>query len=197
MGKVVLDISTSLDGYIRAPDPTPEEPLGKDGERLHEWAFAGFNGEDERNGEYVKAAISGLGASIAGRTTYDDSIKWWGANGPSGAARRPLIVVTHEPPSEVPADSVYTFVTDGIHSALEQARAAAGEGTVAVMGGADVAQQYLAAGLLDEIAIHLVPVLFGGGTSLFGVLSGNHVQLEPLEVLDTSTATHLRYRVLR
>lgn len=193
MSKVILDISTSLDGYVRAANPTPEEPLGVGGERLHEWAF----GEDERNREYLREAISGLGASIAGRTTYDDSIKWWGADGPSGSARRPLIVVTHKPPSEVPAGGVYTFVTDGIRSALEQARTAAGDGNVTVMGGADVARQYLSAGLVDEIVIHLVPVLFGSGTRLFGSVGDEHLRLEPVQVIDTSTATHLRYRVLR
>jgi dihydrofolate reductase len=112
MSKVTLDISVSLDGYIRASNPTPEEPLGKGGERLHEWAF----GAHERNRELLNQAISGLGASIAGRTTYDDSIRFWGADGPTGAARRPLFVVTHEPPSEVPENGVYTFVTDGIHT---------------------------------------------------------------------------------
>jgi dihydrofolate reductase len=193
MSKVTLDISISLDGYIRAANPTPEEPLGKGGERLHEWAF----GADERNRELLEGAISALGATIAGRTTYDDSIKFWGADGPTGRARRPLFVVTHEPPAEVPEDGVYTFVTDGIHSALEQARAAAGDRAVAIMGGANIAQQYLAAGLVDEIAIHLVPVLFGGGTPLFERVLQEHVQLEPIEVVDTGTATHLRYRVLR
>lgn len=193
MSKVVLDISMSLDGYIRVSNPSPEEPLGKAGERLHEWAF----GEDDRNRELLKGAISGLGASIAGCSTYDDSIKWWGADGPSGPARRPLFVVTHDPPATVPDDSVYTFVTDGIQSALEQARAAAGDGVTAIMGGADIAQQYLAAGLVDEIAIHLVPVVFGTGTPLFQHAAQDHVQLEPIHVVDTSTATHLRYRVLR
>lgn len=186
MSKVILDISMSLDGYIRASNPTPDEPLGKGGERLHEWAF----GDDE----LVREATAGLGALIAGRTTYDDSIKWWGADGPTGAARRPLIVVTHEPPAEVPENGVYTFVTDGIESALEQARSAAGGADVAVMGGANVAQQYLAAGLFDEIGIHLVPVLFGSGTPLF---HGVDVELEPIEVIDTRAATHLRYRVVR
>ena len=193
MSKVILDISMSLDGYVRASNPTPDEPLGKGGERLHEWAF----GEDERNAEFLEGAISSLGAMIAGRTTYDDSIRWWGADGPAGRARRRLFVVTHEPPSKVPDNSVYAFVTDGIHSALEQARAAAGDGNVAIMGGANVGQQYLAAGLVDEIGISLVPVLFGSGTRLFEHLGGEHIQLEPTQVVDTSTATHLRYGVLR
>jgi dihydrofolate reductase len=114
-------------------------------------------GEDERNLEFFKRSVTGLGASIAGRGTYNDSIRYWGANGPSGAQRQPLIVVTHEEPAEVPPDSVYTFVTDGIESALGQARAAAEGKDVAIMGGANIAQQYIAAGLVDEIQIHLVP----------------------------------------
>jgi dihydrofolate reductase len=92
MGKVIFDISMSLDGYITATDRTPEEPLGKGGERLHEWAF----GENEKDREFMADSVQNLGAVIAGRTTYDESIRWWGPDGPSGAARRPVIVVTHE-----------------------------------------------------------------------------------------------------
>lgn len=191
MSKVIVDISMSLDGYIRASDPTPDEPLGKGGEQLHEWAF----GKDERDAEAMREGAATLGALIGGRTTYDDSIRWWGADGPTGPARRPLFVVTHEPPVDVPADGVYTFVTDGIESALDRARAAAGDADVAIMGGADLAQQYLRAGLVDEIGIHLVPVLFGSGTRLFEHLGEEAVQLEPLTVTGTSAATHLRYRV--
>jgi dihydrofolate reductase len=192
MTKVILDISMSLDGYVRASNPTPDQPLGRGGERLHEWAF----GKDERDGELLNESVSALGALIGGRTTYDDSVRWWGADGPTGPARRPLFVVTHEPPSEVPPDGVYTFVTAGIESALDQARAVAGDADVAIMGGADVGQQYLNAGLVNEIGIHLVPVLFGSGTRLFEHLSEEHVQLEPIGVVETSAATHLRYRVL-
>jgi dihydrofolate reductase len=188
----ILDISMSLDGYVRGANPTPEEPLGEGGERLHEWAF----GEDERKREYMSTAVSRLGAIIAGRTTYDDAIGGWGADGPTGPARCPLFVVTHEPPAEVPADGVYSFVTDGIESALEQARAVAGDRDVAIMGGANLGQQYLAAGLVDEIGIHLAPVLLGGGTLLFEHLDGQ-TQLEPIEVIDTPDATHLRYRIVR
>jgi dihydrofolate reductase len=193
MSKVVFDISMSLDGFVTGADRTPEEPLGRGGLRLHEWAFGG----DERNRRFLEDAIASLGAVIAGRVTYDDSVPSWGADGPSGPARRPLFVVTHEPPAESPAGGVYTFVTDGIASALQQARAAAGDGTVAVMGGADLGRQYLAAGLLDEIQIHLVPVLLGDGLRLFEALGVEHVELEPVEVVDTRDATHLRYRVLR
>ena len=162
MGIVVLDISVSLDGSIRAADPTPDEPLGVGGDRLHAWMTAG-----EESRQVLERGIAGLGATICGRRTYDDSIRWWGADGPSGPARRPLFVVTHEPPSDSPEGSVYTFVTGGIHAALEQAKAAAGDDVVAVMGGADLAQQYLEAGLIDELSLHVAPVIFSGGTRLF------------------------------
>lgn len=193
MTKVIFDMSMSLDGYVRAADPTPDEPLGKGGERLHEWAF----GRDERESAVLKEATAGLGALIGGRTTYDDSIRFWGPDGPTGPMRLPLFVVTHQPPADVPEGGVYTFVTDGIHSALEQARAAAVHRDVAIMGGADLGQQYLAAGLVDEIGIHLVPVLFGDGLPMFRRAGDGHVLLEPIGAVETSTATHLRYRVLR
>src|SRR5215213_1317583 len=118
MGKVIVDISMSLDGFITASNVRPEEPMGDGGQRLHEWAMSG----DERDREFLEGAIADLGASIAGRTTYESSVPWWGADDPSGAARRPLFVVTHEVPTESPESGVYTFVTDGIESALERRR---------------------------------------------------------------------------
>jgi dihydrofolate reductase len=193
MAKVILDISMSLDGYVTAAGQTAEEPVGPGGEVLHDWAF----GEDERGRQVLEDGVAGLGAVVTGRTTYDTSLPWWGPNGPSGSARRPVFVVTHQAPAEGPEDGVYTFVTDGIESALKQARAAAGEQDVCVMGGANVAQQYVAAGLLDEISIHLVPVLFGGGTRLFEHLGDEHIRLEPVATVETPPAVHLRFRVLR
>lgn len=192
MGRVVFDISMSLDGYMTGPNRTAEEPLGEGGQRLHDWAM----GDDPAGSELLRRAIEGLGATICGRRTYDHSIRWWGADGPSGPARRPLIVVTHEAPASSPENGVYRFVTGGIERALEEAQAAAGDSAVAVMGGADLGRQYLAAGLVDEVQIHLVPVVFGGGTSMFGEL-GRHLDLEPMEVIDTPAATHLRYRLRR
>ena len=190
MSTVVFDISMSLDGFITASGRRPEEPMGDGGQRLHEWAF----GEDERNREFFERSISELGAVIAGRNTYDDSLPWWGTDGP---ARRPLFVVTHEAPAESPEGGVYTFVTDGIESALEQAKAVADGKIVTVMGGASLGQQYIRAGLIDEISIHLVPVLFGSGTRMFEHLGGEHVQLEPIEVIETREATHLRFRIVK
>lgn len=192
MGKVIADISMSLDGYVTASNQTQDEPLGEGGERLHEWAFA----QDEQSRELLARSSSELGALVAGRTTYDDSVLWWGADGPTGPARRPLFVVTHQAPADSPADGVYTFVTDGIESALRQSQAVADGRDIAIMGGADLIQQCIAAGLVDEIGIHLVPVLFGGGTRLFEHLGDSHIQLEPVDVIKSPLAVHLRFRVL-
>jgi dihydrofolate reductase len=189
MAKVSLSISMSLDGYINGPDVTPEQGLGKGGEMLHEWVFNG----NEKNREVVDAAGHGVGAIICGRRTYDLSIQWWGADGPTGEQRLPVFVLTHSAPDDVPEGSVYTFVTGGIEDALQQAEAAAGGQIVALGGGADTFRQYLAAGLVEEIGVNLVPVLLGGGTPLFE--EGDQTRLELVEVIDTPLATHLRYRV--
>ena len=193
MSKVVFDISMSLDGFITASNRRPEEPMGDGGLRLVEWVV----GEDEEGRGYLERSVSELGATICGRETYDTSLPWWGADGPSGPARRPVFVVTHEAPAESPEDGVYTFVTNGIESALEQAKAAAEGKVVTVMGGASIGQQYIAAGLVDELSIHLVPVLFGGGTRMFEHLGDEHIQLETVDVVETPAATHLRFRIAR
>ena len=192
MSRVIFDISMSLDGFVTASNVWHEEPLGDGGQRLHEWAF----GEDERNRELLAEAVDAVGAVVAGRRTYDLSVPWWGADGPAGPARVPLFVLTHAEPEDAPEGGVYTFVTDGIERALEEARAAAGEKDVAVMGGAEIGQQYIRAGLIDEISIHLVPVLFGGGTWMFEHLGSKHIQLESAGAIETPAATHLRFRVL-
>jgi dihydrofolate reductase len=132
MGKVIADQSMSLDGFITAAYRRPEDPMGDGGERLHEW----ITGEGGR--EYLECSVSELGAVIAGRNTYDDSLPWWGADGPTDSARRPVLVVTHEVLAESPEGGVYTFVTDGIESALEQAKTAADGKIVTVMGGASI-----------------------------------------------------------
>ncbi len=193
MGTVIFDISMSLDGFIAASGMTPEVGMGVDGEVLHDWALDG----DERDRELLQEAGERLGAVIAGRRTYDNSIRWWGADGPTGPARIPLFVVSHDTPADVPEDGVYTFAGD-TRSALEAARATAGDQDVGIMGGADIARQYLAEGVVDEISIHLVPVLFGSGTPLFGEgWLERHVRLEGPVVIDTDAATHLRYRVVK
>jgi dihydrofolate reductase len=193
MSKVIFDISMSLDGFITAANRRPDEPMGDGGEQLHQWAF----GQDERGRKLLQDAVAGLGAVITGRRNYDDSLPWWGADGPTGPARRPVFVVTHDLPKRALENGVYTFVTGGIERALEAAQAAAGGKYVTVMGGADIGQQYIKAGLIDEISIHLVPVLFGSGLRMFDQLGDRHIQLETVEVIQTPPATHLRFRVVK
>ena len=190
MGKVVFDQSMSLDGFTTGPDPRPEEPNGDGGTQLVEWALEG--GQEDRR--LLEEAVAGLGAAIAGRRTYDLSVPWWGADGPTGPARVPLFVVTHEAPSDSPEDGVYTFVTDGIEAALERAQAVAGDKDVCVMGGASLGRLYLEAGLVDELSIHLVPVLLGDGTRMF---DAQRLPLEVASVVETPAGTHIRYRVVR
>lgn len=193
MGKISFDISMSLDGFITAANRRPEEPMGDGGEQLHGWAF---NSEDDYNRKLLGEAVKSLGAVITGRRNYDDSLPWWGADGPTGPARIPVFVVSHSVPEETPEGGVYTFV-NGIEAALAQAQAAAGDKDVSVMGGAAIAQQYIKAGLIDEISIHLVPVLFGSGLQLFEHLGSEHIQLETVEVINTAEAIHLLFRVIK
>lgn len=193
MTKVVFVISMSVDGFITAANRRPEEPMGDGGLRLVEWAMS----DDQHSQRVLEEGIAEAGAVIAGRETYDTSLPWWGPDGPTGPARRPVFVVTHQAPTQAPEGGVYSFVTGGIHSALEQASAAAGERTIAVMGGASIGQQFIAAGLVDELQIHLVPVLFGSGTRMFEHLGDDHIQLEPLQVVETPAAIHLRFRILK
>jgi dihydrofolate reductase len=188
MSRVIFDINMSLDGFMTAAKVRPEEPMGDSAQRLHDWAF----GEDERNRNLLAEAVNSLGAVIAGRRTYDLSVRWWGADGPAGPARVPVFVVTHAEPEDTPEGGVYTFLIDGIERALEEAKAVAGYKHIAVMGGADIGQQYISAGLVDEIQIHLVPVLFGSGARMFEHLGSEHIQLETAGVIETPSATHLR-----
>jgi len=192
MGKVIYDISMSLDGFIAAANVRPEAGLGDGGERLHDW---GFNSADPRNCEIEEALLATTGAVIVGRTTYNLSILNWGADGPTGAARVPTVVVSHGVPQDIPDGGVYTFV-DSVEAALETAKKAAGDKDVVIQGG-NIAQQFITLGLVDEIFIHLVPVLFGSGTRLIEDLDGEHVQLETAEVIETKEAIHLRFRVIK
>jgi dihydrofolate reductase len=192
MSKLVFDMSMSLDGYVTAANQRPEQPLGEGGEQLHSW----IDPDDPTGLEVLTNGVAGTGAVICGRRTYDDSQPWWGPDGPTGDARLPLFIITHTPPADVAADSVYRFVTGGIDDALAQAREAAGDKDVTIMGGPAVGNQYLRAGLVDELSIHLVPVLFGDGTALTEVLPAP-VRLEPIEQLPSTSATHLRYRITR
>jgi dihydrofolate reductase len=212
MGKVVLDISASLDGFVAGPNPTLEEPLGEGGEGLHEWIFrlASWRERHEKSGgvtdpddEVMAENLANTGAVLMGRRMFsggegpweDDpnADSWWGEEPPF---RVPVFVLTHHERSPMQRGSTtYTFVTGGVESAVEQARAAAGDRNVSVAGGASVAQQVLGAGLLDELEIHLVPVLLGGGRRLLDDLDPA-IRLERVRVVDSPTVTHLRYRVV-
>ncbi len=190
MSKVRFEISMSLDGYVTASGVRAEEPMGDGGQLLHEWAF----GADERGRELLAESQSSVGASIAGRRTYDLSVPWWGPDGPGGEARTPTFVVSHGKPEEVPEGGVYTFV-ESPEEALELAKAAAGDKDMDVFS-ANIGQQLLRAGRVDEIHVHLVPVLFGAGTRLFENLGDDHIRLEITQVVEGSNATHLRYAVV-
>jgi dihydrofolate reductase len=212
MGKVFLDISTSLDGFVAGPNPTLEQPLGQDGERLHEWIFGTASwrelhgkqgGETNADDELVRESTARTGAVLMGRRMFsggegpweNDPMAngWWGDDPPF---RKPVFVVTHHAREPLSLGATtYTFVT-GVESALEQASAAAGGNDVHIAGGADVAQQVLRAGQLDEMLIHVAPILLGGGRRLLDGLSGVDVELEGTQVLDSPAATHLRYRVV-
>ena len=191
MGKIYYDVSMSLDGFITGANPRPEAGLGDGGEQLHEW---GFNSADPRNREIVES-WAGTGAIIVGRTTYDLSIPYWGADGPMGAARVPTVIVSHSVPQDVPDGSVYSFV-NGLEAALENAKKTAGDKDISISG-SNVAQQFLKLGLIDEVSVHVVPVLFGSGTLLFGDLEGKHISLEPIEVIETAEVIHMRFRVVK
>ena len=189
MSKVIYNMSVSLDGFVRASGSSPEAPLGIGGERLHEWFF----GEDPQNLRFVETMIDSIGAVVTGRTTYDTSD--WSADGPTGARRLPVFVLTHQAPASSPENGVYTFATDGVVEAVNAARDAARGKHVSVMGGPDVGNQAISAGVVDEIVVSIVPVLLGGGLRMFSDLS-RQVQLERLSILDTAAATHITYRVM-
>ena len=191
MGRVIYDISMSLDGFVAGPNVRLEAGLGDGGERLHDW---GFQSTDPRNLAIV-AAWSNTGAIITGRTTYDLSIQYWGADGPIYTARVPVIVLSHSTPGDVPANSVYTFV-DSVEAAMAAAQRAAGAKDIGLQG-PRTAQQFIDRGLVDEVYVHVIPVLFGGGVRLFERASGGQVPLEKLEVIETAEALHVRYRIVK
>jgi dihydrofolate reductase len=191
MEKVVYDVSMSLDGYIAAANVRPEAGLGDGGERLHEWVF---NSSDPRNRQFLEV-VGSTGAIIVGRTTYDLSIPYWGADGPTGSARIPTVVVSPSTPQKVPDGSVYSFA-DSIETAFEKAKAAAGDKDIGVAG-ANTAQQLIRQGFIDEILVHVIPVMFGSGVRFFEQANSEHVALEPVEVVETKEVTHLRFRIVK
>jgi len=187
MGDVVIDMSMSLDGYIAAPNDVPGDGLGEDGMRLHNWGFDN-PGVFER---VFEGAFEDTGAVIMGRRTYDNSISEWGNSGPLGDT--PCFVLTHNPPPEAPP--AFTFVTDGVEGALARAREAAGNKRIGIMG-ANVPQQFLAAGLVDEVRIHLVDVLLGDGRRMFETLP-KRIELKQTELKEDGGVAHVVYRVMR
>ncbi len=200
MGKVVIGLSMSLDGFIAGPNDGPQNPLGDGGTRLFEWWSAGTErvGPDDRfkpasRSRPVAEEAFRVGAIITGRRTFDIA-DGWGGHHPLGA---PFFLLTHNPPDRhVGPGTGGTVVTDGIESALQKARAVAGDRSIAV-GAADVAQQYLKAGLVDEINVDLVPIVLGGGVGLFANLEGHQIDLECTRVVESDHVTHLRYRVVK
>jgi dihydrofolate reductase len=212
MGNVTAEISVSLDGFVAGPNPSLEQPLGAGGEKLHEWVVRlktwremhGMDGgETGPDGEMVAESLRATGAVVMGRRMFsggegpweDDpnANGWWGEEPPFHV---PVFVVTHHTREPLPMQggTTFTFVTDGVESAVEQARAAAGDKNVSVGGGASVIQKLMDAGLLDEIQIHLVPVLLGGGVRLLENVGV--ADLERTEFASSPTGvTHLRFRV--
>jgi len=191
----VLDMSMSLDGYIAGPNDRPGNPGGDGFAPLHEWGLAadktGFRTEGPA-GDLLNE-LNSSGAVVVGRRTAEQIGHWGGDHHGRGV---PIFVPSHRPPDPAVADyPLVTYVTDGIESAMAQAKAAAGDKDVLVQG-AYTAQRALEAGVLDELQIHQIPVLFGGGRRLFEVLPSS-VELEIVRVVDTPEATHIRYRVRR
>jgi dihydrofolate reductase len=216
MTKLTFEISMSLDGFVAGPNPTLEQPLGSGGELLHEWVVPlevfrerhGLEGgETNPDSALVEETLANTGAHVMGRRMFsggegpweDDpnADGWWGDDPPFHA---PVFVLTHNArePLVKQGGTTFTFVTAGPEAALEQARAAAEDKDVAIAGGASVAQQYLAAGLLDEMLIHLIPVLLRDGVRLFENLDPATVKLEQTQAIESPSAvTHLRFRVVK
>jgi dihydrofolate reductase len=213
MSKLSVHISISADGYVAGPNQSEENPLGVGGEGLHDWAIeleawrkahGREGGEVNASTPVMEEAMVGAGAQIMGRGMFgppgggpwgeDPWQGWWGEDPPF---HMPVFVLTHHEREPLAlSDTTFTFVTDGIESALEQAREVAGEKDVAIGGGAEAINEYLAAGLVDELELHVAPILLGGGERLFeGV--GADLKLEQVRVVDAPGVTHLKYRVIR
>jgi len=211
MGRVRVDITMSLDGYIAGPDQGPDHPLGVGGEALHEWvvglaawreSHGKAGGEENVDSPVVEENIASTGATIMGRGMFgggggewSDWQGWWGDEPPFG---HPVFVLTHHEREPLTLGATtFTFVTDGIESALAQARDAAGDKDVLVAGGANAIQQYVRAGLVDEIQVHVVPVLLGGGTRLFDDSGAYEFGVAQTRAIGSDAVTHLRYEVKR
>ena len=211
MSPVTCQISVSVDGFVAGPNQSLDHPLGEGGTRLHDWAIAteawqrqhgSGAGEPGVDSQVVEESVQGVGAYIMGRRMFggghgpwDETwTGWWGEDPPFHV---PVFVLTHHArePLAMQGGTTFTFVTDGIASALEQARTAAGDKDVAIAGGASAARQYLAAGILDELYLHIVPVVLGAGERLFEDVGDP--TLEPVKVVASPAVTHVKYRVIR
>ena len=211
MSKLRLKISMSLDGFVAGPSQSVDNPLGIGGMRLHEWAFAlamwrkehGLEGgEVNESTAVVEEALANIGATVMGRNMFGGhpgkwDVKtpwngWWGDNPPY---HHPVFVLTHHKrePLELEGGTTFTFVTEGIETALEQARRAAGGKDVSLAGGASVAQQYLAAGLVDEMEISVAPTLLGSGERLFDGVGDDLHGLELVRTVAAPNVTHFKY----
>ena len=212
MSKLRFDISMSLDGYVAGPDQSEENPLGKGGERLHDWvveleawrkSHGHPGGEVNESTPIIEEQLANIGAGLMGRNMFgpvgrgdwgDGSWQgWWGDDPPF---HYPVFVLTHHErePLEL-SDTTFNFVTDGIESALDRAKEAAGDQDVKLSGGADVARQYLAAGLIDEMELHVVPVLLGSGERLLEDVGD--LELKQVRAVEAPGVTHLKYRVVK
>jgi dihydrofolate reductase len=204
MPKVIAEISMSLDGFIAGPNDRVGQGLGEGGERLHEWLTEQASwrerhglegGEAGADSEALEDTWSSTGATILGKRMFDLAEGW----GDEPPFHMPVFVLTHDArePLVKAGGTTFTFVSDGVERALEDARAAAGDKDVAVAGGASTIQQFIKAGLLDELQIHLVPVLLGAGRPLFDLSSGRQIELQPTKVINSPNVTHLRYRFVK
>jgi dihydrofolate reductase len=216
MGKVRFQISVSLDGYVAGPNMSEDDPLGEGGERLHDWfvplkAFkerhgGGSEGEVNASTPVAEEQFRNVGATIMGRGMFgpvaggpwgeDPWRGWWGDDPPF---HHPVFVLTHHPrePLEMDGGTTFHFVTDGIEAALDRAREAAAGGDVAIGGGAATIDQYLAAGLVDEMNLSVVPIFLRGGARLFDDLGDASIALEQVRAIDAPGVTHVSYRVRR
>lgn len=196
MSRVTCDLTISLDGFVAGPNQSMTEPLGRGGELLHRWMF-----EEAESNAAEHEGILAAGAYIMGRNMYagpgawDEQWRgWWGEDPPYHA---PVFVLTHHPrePLEMEGGTTFNFVADGIESALAQARKAAGSKDVAIAGGAQTAGQFLSAGLIDELRLHIAPIVLGAGERLLDGVTD--LKLEPTDVSGSRLVTHVRYRVIR
>lgn len=188
MAQVQANISMSLDGFVTGPDLEAHPGLGRGGRVLHDWIWA-----DDSAKAMAWNLFEPAGAVVTSRKVYEEANGW----GETGFYLMPVFVVTHRPePAILKGDTVFTFVTEGVEAAVAQARRAAGTRKVHVMGGASIIQQGLNAGVIDELHLHVAPVILGDGTPLFAHLGGP-INLERTETVDCERAVHLRYRVVK